>query len=516
MRSWAVDRGSQSFFADTKQSAAALTMCTGLSCALAGSEKFVAISKTDAHVRDARCLGYCDRSPVMLSADGRIICGQDNIKSALHAGLSKHLVVESTVLPRIRCAAREAIVTKRVATGDFAKISRAIAAGVYGALILALEKRPIDILNEVEKSEEQGRGGAGFSTGRKWRMCAEANGQTKYVIANGDEGDPGSFIDRVLLENDPHTIIEGLVLCGYAVGATGGFIYIRSEYPEAYRRVVDAVRDAEREGFLGTSICDSEFSFRIKVVSGRGSYVCGEETALLNAIEGRRGEVRFRPPYPTDSGLHGCPTVVNNVETLANIPWILHHGSRAFRDLGTRSSPGTKAFCFNAGFAQPGIVEVEFGMSLAEVVDLGGGLADRSGQLAGIALGGPMGSILTCDELEVPVDYNELNDRGIRLGHGGVVAISSEHNARDMLVHWLTFMVEESCGKCAPCAFGSQEALRLAQIIHADDATELHVNNLLRLLNTIRSTSLCGFGQNLPGPLLTLLVESAAPNESFK
>ncbi|MCB1597049.1 MAG: hypothetical protein KDI87_05000, partial [Gammaproteobacteria bacterium] len=260
---------------------------------------------------------------------------------------------------------------------------------------------------------------------------------------------------------------------------------------------------------LGTDICGASFSFEVRVVGGHGSYVCGEETALLNAIERRRGEVRVRPPYPAVQGLYGQPTVVNNIETLVNIPWILERGAAAFRSLGTPASPGTKAFCFSQGFARPGIVEAEFGLSLRELVETHGGGGWDGKPLAGIALGGPMGSILLPEEWDVSIDYPVLAKRGIQSGHGGLVALAAGSDWRQLMVHWLEFMVAESCGKCVPCRLGSAQALALAQQTDADEAQR----KLPALLDLIASTSLCGFGQSIPAPVerLRALAEAAGP-----
>ncbi|MBM4221672.1 MAG: hypothetical protein FJ170_06980, partial [Gammaproteobacteria bacterium] len=339
-----------------------------------------------------------------------------------------------------------------------------------------------------------------------WRLAAEAAGEERHVVANGDEGDPGSFIDRVLLEQDPHAILEGMALCGFAIGARQGVVYIRSEYPAAQAAMESAIAQARGAGLLGKGICGSGFSFEVRVVTGHGSYVCGEETALINAVEGRRGEVRVRPPYPAVQGLHGQPTVVNNIETLVNIPWIIERGAAAFRKLGTPDSPGTKAFCLNRGFARPGIVEAEFGLSLRELVEAHGG-GGRDGQpLAGIVLGGPMGSVLLPDEWDVRLSYLELAGRGIQSGHGGVVALPSGTDWRRLMIHFLEFMVAESCGKCVPCRLGSAEALALAR---QADTGEAHAK-LRALLDLIATTSLCGFGQSLPVPVERLRVLAQA------
>jgi NADH:ubiquinone oxidoreductase subunit F (NADH-binding) len=416
----------------------------------------------------------------------------------------------------IRCVARTPIVTARIGAGDHSAITRAQAAGVYGALGMALARPAGTVLAAVERSGEQGRGGAGFPTGRKWRLCAEARGTPKYVIANGDEGDPGSFIDRVLLEDDPHAVIEGLMLCAYAVGAHEGVIYIRSEYPKAQQRVQQAVIEARAAGLLGESILGTPFSFDARVVSGHGSYVCGEETALLNAIEGRRGEVRVRPPYPAAHGLHGRPTVVNNIETLVNIPWIVRHGAEAYRAFGMAASPGTKVFCLNHGFARPGIVEAEFGITLREIVERHAGGARDGTRLAAVVLGGPMGSVLRPSEWDVTLDFPRMAERGVQLGHGGLVAIPEGAGPGALLVHWLQFMAEESCGKCVPCRDGSRRALRLARDLTSGRTGQDRREELARLLDTIEATSLCGFGQGIPAPVRSLLavVEPRGPEAS--
>jgi len=407
----------------------------------------------------------------------------------------------------IRNVAREAIATARIGKGDYSELAHAREAGVYSALAKALTRPPEEVLAVVEKSGEQGRGGAGFPTGHKWRFAAGAQGRVRYFVANGDEGDPGSFIDRLLLEYDPHAILEGMALCAWAIGASEGIVYIRSEYPAAQAKMQAAIMQACTAGLLGTNIGGTPFSFDVYVVSGHGSYVCGEETALLNAIERRRGEVRVRPPYPAVQGLYGQPTVVNNIETLVNIPWILERGAAAFRSLGTPASPGTKAFCFNQGFARPGIVEAEFGLSLRELVETHGGGGRDGTTLVGIALGGPMGSILLPDEWDVSIDYPALAKRGIQSGHGGLVALPAGSDWRQLLVHWLEFMVAESCGKCVPCRLGSVRALALAQQADVDEAHR----KLPVLLDLIASTSLCGFGQSIPAPVerLRALAEAA-------
>lgn len=348
-------------------------------------------------------------------------------------------------------------------------------------------------LSAMEQSGERGRGGAAFPTGTKWRRCAEVDSASKYVIANGDEGDPGSFIDRVLMEDDPHCILEGMAICGHAVGAREGVVYIRSEYPRAIERMRGAVAAASAAGLLE--------DFKPSVVTGMGSYVCGEETAMLNAIEGLRGEVRLRPPYPVVEGLFGKPTVVDNVETLVNVPWILEHGSAEYAALGTKASPGTKALCLNHGFANPGILEIEFGRSLRDVIEGDAGGAAHGKRLEAVLIGGPMGSVALPNQWDVPICYEAMAQRSLNLGHGGLLAVPEGTNIRALFLHWIEFMAEESCGKCVPCRLGSRRALELARTAGAANS----LPQLERLFDVMAQGSLCAFGQQMPGPMSQIL-----------
>jgi NADH:ubiquinone oxidoreductase subunit F (NADH-binding) len=493
-------RGVETFYADLIADPRQIRVCRGLSCELAGAGKLRARLSRDHPCRDVYCLGFCDHSPALLTSQGEARVGTQALSA-----LPGSAAAPAELRVDIRCAARVPVVTARIAAGSHASISRAQSAGVYAGLAEALTRPPSEVLRVVEHSGQQGRGGAGFATGRKWRLCAEAHGARRYVVANGDEGDPGSFIDRVLLEDDPHAVIEGLILCGYAVGAREGIVYIRSEYPKAQQRMQQAIIEAREAGLLGASVLGSPFVFDLRLVSGQGSYVCGEETALLNAIEGRRGEVRVRPPYPAESGLHGQPTVVNNIETLVSIPWILRHGAEAFRGLGTAATAGTKAYCLNHGFARPGIVEAEFGLTLRELIEHHGGGAPVGANLAAVVIGGPMGSVVRPADWDVALDFPALAAKGIRLGHGGLVAIPRSADLKAVLVHWLRFMADESCGKCVPCRDGSRRALAMALEIQAGGASSASPGRLLELLDMIEATSLCGFGQGIPAPVKALL-----------
>jgi len=487
-------RARDSFFADRHADLALPRVCRGISCLLIGGG---AGERAGQPGRPIQCAGYCDRSPAVLRPDGSVATRDSSVPLA--------------PLPEIRSLARHAIVTGRIARGDHRALARAREAGVWRALEDAVRGEPSSVLRALEASGERGRGGAGFPTGTKWRHAAQAPGREKYVIANGDEGDPGSFIDRVLLESDPHAVLEGLALCAFAVGARHGIVYVRSEYPRAAEQIESAIREARAAGLLGASVAGSDFAFDVRVAFGEGSYVCGEETALIAALEGRRGEVRVRPPHPTASGLFGLPTVVNNVETLVSVGWILSHGPAAYRALGTPASRGTKAICLNAGFARPGIVEVEFGASLRDLIENAAGGARAGERLAAVALGGPMGSVLLPDDWDVPVCYEALSARGIELGHGGLVALPAGTDFRALARDWLAFMADESCGKCVPCRVGSRRAHELASAdTRAADAA------LLPLLDAVSAASLCAFGQSIPAPvrtILTRLVPGFAPDE---
>jgi NADH-quinone oxidoreductase subunit F len=478
--------------ADLLASPAATRVCRGTSCELRGAAAVAETLSHDGPVRPVHCLGYCHRSPAVLDAGGHVWVDVEPDRIVGELGQTPALPAP----PRVECRAPEPIVTRRIGRGDFAPLSKAVADGAWRTLERARSLGPEGVLRELERSGERGRGGAGFPTAAKWRRAAAAPGADKVVIANGDEGDPGSFLDRVLLERDPHGVLEGLALCALAVGARRGIVFIRSEYPRALRRVRAAVAEAERAGVLGT--------LPVSVVEGFGSYVCGEETALIAALEGERGEVRPRPPYPTERGLFGRPTVVNNVETLVNVPWIVERGGAAFAALGTPHSNGTKALCLNAGFASPGIVEVPFGVPLRAVIEDCGATPCDESALAGVLLGGPMGSFLAPGDCDVALCFAALAERGIHLGHGGLVAVPRGADLGALLRHLVGFVAAESCGRCTPCRAGSARARRLAAGDLAGHATALR-----GVLGLMRRTSLCAFGREAPGPIEALLARAA-------
>jgi NADH:ubiquinone oxidoreductase subunit F (NADH-binding)/NADH:ubiquinone oxidoreductase subunit E len=497
-------RAALSYYSDLHSAPDALRVCRGTSCELAGAARLAsAISDRARPSRMSYCLGFCDRSPVALLPDERVAvhCEPTEPRAALASA------VADPGPPSIRCGSPEPIVTRHILDGDHADLGRARAAGVYRTVEAVLARPPEEIVTIVERSGERGRGGAAFPTGTKWRRCAAAAGSERYVVANGDEGDPGSYIDRVLLEMDPHSVLEGMLLCAHAIRATRGVVFIRSEYPRALACMERAVAQARAAGLLGPSALGSERSFDVEVVPGLGSYVCGEETALLNAIEGFRGDVRPRPPYPVERGLFGHPTVVNNVETLAQIPWIVARGAAAYRAFGTKACPGTKALCFNWGFARPGIVEVELGTPLATVIEREAGGAASGAHIDAVLVGGPMGSVISRERWNLPVCYAAMREKGVELGHGGMIALLAGTDVRALLLHWLEFMHGESCGKCAPCRIGSKRALDMAR------ADPSNVRALLPLLEMVGETSLCAFGQRIPVPLAELIARCETGSE---
>ena len=478
----------------------ATRVCRGTSCELAGATRVAEALAADGPVRVAHCLGHCHRSPVVLDPGGGVLVDVDPARVRVDLGQRAPL----PAAPRIECLAPQPIVTRRIARGDFSPLAKARADGAWAVLERALAGGPEAVLAEVERSGERGRGGSGFPTGLKWRAAAAAPGAEKVVIANGDEGDPGSFLDRVLLERDPHGVLEGLALCAFAVGATEAVVFIRSEYPRALERTRAAVAEAERAGILGPSLCGTGPPLSVSVVEGFGSYVCGEETALVAALEGRRGEAQPRPPWPVERGLFGRPTAVNNVETLVNVPWIVERGGAAFAALGTPHSNGTKALCLNAGFAHPGIVEVAFGANLRDVIQDWGATACRADELAGVLIGGPMGSFLAPEDCDVTLCWQALSERGVRLGHGGLVAVRRGADLAALARHLLRFAANESCGRCVPCRAGTAEAHRLAE----QDLVG-HAPALRALLALMSGASLCGFGRGVPGPIESLLARVA-------
>lgn len=392
--------------------------------------------------------------------------------------------------PRIESRARQTMLLGNLLTGGVRDIRIYQDRGGFTALEKALGQHPDQIISELIHSGLRGRGGAGFPAGRKWSAVAAERHEKKYVVVNADEGDAGSFSDRFLMEGDPFLLIEGTLIAARAVGARYGFIYLRKEYPQARRYLETALSDARRSGYLGEKIKGSDFSFDLELTSGEGSYLCGEETAMLNAIEGRRGEARNRPPFIFAQGLHGCPTLVNNVETLAAVPWIIRHGAGAYRESGFSESAGTKLISLPAMFKNPGLYEIDFGVTLREIVyGIGGGLAD--GNLRALMIGGPLAGLLPATKLDTRFGYEELQAVRGGVGHGGVIGFSDATSIRDIAREIFSFGAYESCGKCTPCHKGTP---LIAEMFAGEDVDK---SGLRLLVNALAQTSLCGHGRGL-------------------
>lgn len=389
---------------------------------------------------------------------------------------------------------------------DPERIEDYIATGGYSALIKVLtELSPSEVIQEVQKSGLRGRGGAGYPTGLKWSTVAKAEGEQKFVVCNADEGDPGAFMDRSILESDPHRVLEGMIIAAYAVGANQGYVYVRAEYPLAVKRFRTAIRQAEKMGFLGQNICGTPFSFKVDVRLGAGAFVCGEETALLQSVEGNRGMPRLRPPYPAQSGLFGKPTLVNNVETYANIPAILRNGGEWFAQIGTEKSKGTKVFALTGKVKNTGLIEVPMGITLREIVyDIGGGVPDGR-KFKAVQTGGPSGGCIPEELLDTPVDYESLKALGSMMGSGGMIVIDDRSDMIDVARYFMEFSMEESCGKCVPCRVGTVQLYNLLGKFQRREATEEDLKTLEELCDLVRSASLCGLGQAAPNPILSTL-----------
>ena len=399
--------------------------------------------------------------------------------------------------PHVEVAVPQAIVLERVAAGGARTLDAYRAGRGLTALEQAMAAPPQHIVEEVQASRVRGRGGAGFPTGSKMRAVLEEEATPKYVVCNADEGDPGAYIDRFIMEDDPFAVLEAMAIAAHAVGADWGYIYLRREYPAALTSLEGAIAAARREGVLGSDVLGrGVLSFDVEIVVGDGSYVCGEETALLNSIEGRRPDVRVRPPYPGSRGLFAQPTLVDNVETLVNIPWIVRNGGAAYAALGRGESRGTKAVSLNSLFVRPGLYEVELGTPLRRIVDdLGGGL--RSGELAGVIVGGPLAGVISPELLDVPLTFEDLHDIGAALGHGGVVAFDEHTTIAELVHHVFGFGSYESCGKCTPCRVGSAESETMFAEALANGRTAGTRPSFDAIVNAMGATSLCGHGSGL-------------------
>lgn len=446
-------------------------------------------------VQRTSCLGLCDRAPAVLV--GNEPCGSMNtrrIPAALAGWRGPPPNYGESIVGERRVA------MARVGRIDPTSLSSAIQAGAYQPLKKAIAKHPADVLAEVKRSGLRGCGGAGFPTGEKWQLVAEQESSTKYIICNADESEPGAFKDRVLMENDPHSVLEGMALAGFAVGANSGIIYVRGEYQQSADLLEHAINEAGSSGYLGERIDGSDFSFQIRVHRGSGAYICGEETALLESLEGKRGEPRLRPPYPTQHGFLGHPTVLNNVETLCMIPPICEHGGTWYRDIGPPEAPGKKLFTLSGHIRRPTVFESPLRVSVRDILNRVG-LGMRSGSDFKMALtGGAAGTFVPKALLDVPIDF-ESASKGVALGSGVIIVFDTTVSVPEVLEWLLHFFRQESCGKCTPCREGSIVAHDIVERIARNEGRPGDINQLRHLAELLQQTSFCGLGQSIALPI---------------
>ena len=389
---------------------------------------------------------------------------------------------------------------------DPESIEEYIACDGYQALAKVLtEYTPADVIRVITESGLRGRGGGGFPTGRKWSLCAPVQAEQKYVVCNADEGDPGAFMDRSVLEGDPHCLIEAMAIAGYAIGATQGYVYVRAEYPIAVNRLAKAIEDARANGMLGKNIFGTGFDFDMDIRLGAGAFVCGEETALMTSIEGNRGEPRPRPPYPAIKGLFGCPTVENNVETFANVPQIILNGAEWFASMGTERSKGTKIFALGGKIEHTGLIEIPMGTTLDEIINEIGGGVPNGKKFKAAQTGGPSGGCIPASLIDTKVDYDNLTAIGCMMGSGGLIVMDEDTCMVDMAKFFLEFTVDESCGKCTPCRVGTKRLLEMLDKITRGEGTLEDIDRMEELCEYIKANSLCGLGQTAPNPVLSTL-----------
>lgn len=506
-------------------------VCTGTGCTASGSpavykalQEELSRRKLDREVMlvETGCHGMCEMGPiVVIYPEGAFYCRvtAEDVPEIVEEHLYKGRLVERllytvpnemTKVPHYKdipfYSKQRRVVLRNCGYINPEHIEEYIARDGYQALAKALlEMTPEKTLDEVKRSGLRGRGGAGFPTGLKWEFARKAAGDKKYIICNADEGDPGAFMDRSVLEGDPHTLIEGMLLGAYAIGADEGYIYCRAEYPLAIKRLKNAIAQAEEYGLIGDNIMGTDFSCHLHIKEGAGAFVCGEETALMASIEGKRGMPTPRPPFPAQSGLWGKPTNINNVETWANVPMVILNGADWFSSIGTEKSNGTKVFALTGKVKNTGLIEVPMGITIREIVyELGGGILDDK-EFKAVQIGGPSGGCLTKDHLDLPVDYESLTAAGAIMGSGGLVVMDEGTCMVDVSKFFLEFTQRESCGKCVPCREGTKQMLLLLEKITKGEGTMEDLDTLEELAHMVQRMSLCGLGQTAPNPVLTTL-----------
>ncbi|HRQ98360.1 MAG TPA: NADH-quinone oxidoreductase subunit NuoF [Candidatus Syntrophosphaera sp.] len=464
------------------------------------------------------CIGMCFEEPIVSlsgSEIGEITLGKVNAENVINLieEYRKDIIPSSNIILSDKVEApcndlfayQQRIVLQNCGRIDPLSIEDYEASGGYQALRKALTLSPQEIINEVKISGLRGRGGAGFPTGLKWSFAASAKSDIKYIICNADEGDPGAFMDRSVLEGDPHRVLEGMIIGAYAIGAHKGYIYCRAEYPLAIEHLKMALVSAREKNYLGDNILGTDFSFELSIKEGAGAFVCGEETALMQSIEGKRGMPSIRPPYPAESGLWGKPTNINNVETWANIPWIIKNGGEAFKAIGMEKSSGTKVFALAGKIAGSGLIEVPMGITLRDIIyKVGGGMKTEK-PFKAVQLGGPSGGCIPADLLDIPVDYDSITATGAIMGSGGMVVMDSGTCMVDVARYFLNFTQNESCGKCTFCRIGTRRMLEILNRITEGKGELEDLDRLEELALNISKGSLCGLGQTAPNPVLTTL-----------
>ena len=509
-----------------------ILVCGGTGCTSSDSIQIIEnlrteIKKADlegrAEVHLTGCFGFCAKGPIVKVYPDDIFYTQvkpEDASEIVQSHLVNHKVVERLLFEEPTLDHKK--VEKHNDMSFYKKQSRValrycghinpenifeyIGCNGYIALGKCIsELSPIEVVEEIKASGLRGKGGAGFPTGIKWESASQTPPGQKYVVCNADEGDPGAFMDRSILEGNPHSVLEAMAICGYAIGSDTGYIYIRAEYPLAIKRLKIAISQAEDAGLLGNNILGSNFNFKIELKYGAGAFVCGEETALINSIEGKRGEPRMKTYIPSKRGLWNSPTCLNNVETFANIPAIINNGASWFRKYGTEDSPGTKVFALGGKINNTGLVEVPMGTTLREIIyEIGGGIPNGR-KFKAVQTGGPSGGCITSNNLDTPIDFKSLSSIGSMMGSGGMLVLDDSDCMVDICKFFLEFTVDESCGKCTPCRIGNKRLLELLTKITDGKATLKDLDNLKELATTIKNTSLCGLGKCAPNPILSTL-----------
>ncbi len=492
-----------------------INVCMGTGCLSQHSDKLkdaltqaVEAQGKSALVRRTGCMGLCAAGPLVF------IDPEETLYKHVNSTHAEAVIASlgGEPVPALQCDLREHfdqqvhVVLENSGRIDPERIDDYIARSGYLALLNALnDMTPAGVIHQVTESGLRGRGGGGYPTGLKWSTVAKAASDMKYVICNGDEGDPGAFMDRSVLESDPHRVLEGMAIAAYAVGASKGYIYVRAEYPLAVSRLQACLRDARRRGLLGNNICNTPFSFEVEIRLGAGAFVCGEETALIASIEGKRGTPKPRPPYPAMSGLWGKPTLINNVETFANIAPIIRKGGRWFSSIGSKRSKGTKVFALTGKITNTGLVEVPMGIKLRDIIERIGGGVPGGHKFKAVQTGGPSGGCIPAEMLDIGVSYDALSQVGSIMGSGGMIVMDDTSCMVNVARFFVEFCMTESCGKCIPCRAGTAQMHTLLTRICGGEASMGDLAMLEELCDTVKSTSLCGLGQTAPNPVLSTL-----------